>query len=214
RSRLRLGNSRSCAADHSGERPVQATDKPSPVLRSRRRPPVLSRAGVGRARPLVCPAMPELPEVETVCRGLRPALVGKRIARVRVMRPDLRWPLPPGLGQALTGRRVEAIDRRAKYILVRLDDANTMLAHLGMTGSMRVKPADPNRALLPHDHVVLETADGISVTFHDPRRFGMIDLVPAAEVNRHKLLAGLGPEPLDDSFNAATLSAALAGKRT
>ncbi|WP_119417779.1 bifunctional DNA-formamidopyrimidine glycosylase/DNA-(apurinic or apyrimidinic site) lyase [Desertibaculum subflavum] len=158
--------------------------------------------------------MPELPEVETVCRGLRPALVGKRIARVRVMRPDLRWPLPAGLGQALTGRRVEAVDRRAKYILVRLDDANLMLAHLGMTGSMRVRPVDPTRALLPHDHVILETEDGISVTFHDPRRFGMIDLVPAAEMARHKLLAELGPEPLEDAFNAAALSAALAGKRT
>jgi formamidopyrimidine-DNA glycosylase len=158
--------------------------------------------------------MPELPEVETVCRGLRPALVGKRIARVRVMRPDLRWPLPEGLGQALTGRRVEAIDRRAKYILARLDDGNLLLAHLGMTGSMRVRPVDPARALLPHDHVVLETDDGISITFHDPRRFGMIDLVAAGQMANHKLLSGLGPEPLDATFTASVLSVALAGKRT
>lgn len=156
--------------------------------------------------------MPELPEVETVCRGLRPALVGRRIASVRALRPDLRWPLPEGLGQALTGRRIEAVERRAKYILMRLDDGQAVLAHLGMTGSFRIRPANPARALLPHDHVVLETDDGTSITYHDPRRFGMIDLIAAG--GSHRLLAELGPEPLDDAFDAAMLSAALKGKRT
>ncbi len=155
--------------------------------------------------------MPELPEVETVCRGLRLRLVGRRLARVRQRRPDLRYPLPEKLGQRLTGRRVERIDRRAKYMLMHLDDGMVLIVHLGMSGRIVVSDA-PGPVPGPHDHVVLETDDGAVVVFNDARRFGMMDLVPAVDLGGHRLLAGLGPEPLDDGFDGACLTRALAGR--
>jgi formamidopyrimidine-DNA glycosylase len=157
--------------------------------------------------------MPELPEVETVMRGLQTRLQGRTIIRASVHRPDLRWALPLGLAARLTGARVEGFRRRAKYILMRLDGGDSVLIHLGMSGRMVLGPRQPN-AVTPHEHVVMETDDGWRVGFVDPRRFGSIDLVPTASEDAHRLLAGLGPEPLDLAFNAAALSAALAGKRT
>jgi formamidopyrimidine-DNA glycosylase len=157
--------------------------------------------------------MPELPEVETVMRGLQARLEGRVIVRAWVHRPDLRWALPPGLAQRLTGARVLGFRRRAKYILMRLDGGDSVLLHLGMSGRMLLGPANPNSVTL-HEHVVLETGDGWRVGFVDPRRFGSIDLIPTAQEDEHRLLAGLGPEPLDDAFRPSVLALALAGKRT
>ncbi|MBU3030923.1 bifunctional DNA-formamidopyrimidine glycosylase/DNA-(apurinic or apyrimidinic site) lyase [Paracoccus marinaquae] len=161
--------------------------------------------------------MPELPEVETVRRGLLPHLEGQRIARAEARRPDLRWPLPPDLVQVLTGARVTALRRRSKYLLADLDRGPTLLMHLGMSGRMLVEGAgmagfhrDP--AILPrHDHVVLVTEAGTTITFNDARRFGMVDLIREGEV--HPLLARLGPEPLEDAFGPAHLATAFAGRR-
>jgi len=157
--------------------------------------------------------MPELPEVETVMRGLRPALEGKVIARALVHRPDLRFPLPQGLARRLTGARVTGFRRRGKYILMRLEGGDSLLIHLGMSGRMVIGQAGSN-AGTAHEHVVLETADGARVGFVDPRRFGSIDLVRTAAEEAHKLLAGMGPEPLGADFTAESLSASLAGKKT
>ncbi len=162
--------------------------------------------------------MPELPEVETVMRGLQARLEGRVIRRAEVRRPDLRWPLPLNLQTRLTGARVLGFRRRAKYILMRLapfsdDAATSVLLHLGMSGRMLIRQHGSNAAVL-HEHVELETDDGWLVGFVDPRRFGSIDLVPTAAEDAHRLLAGLGPEPLDDAFDANVLSRALAGRRT
>ncbi len=157
--------------------------------------------------------MPELPEVETVMRGLQARLQGHRIVHAEARRADLRWPIPPGLVARLTGARVIGFRRRGKYILMRLEDGDSVLLHLGMSGRIVLTPHRPNAAT-PHEHLVLETDEGWRVGFVDPRRFGAIDLIPTAREDQHRLLAALGPEPLDDAFDAATLSAALAGKRT
>jgi len=162
--------------------------------------------------------MPELPEVETVMRGLQTRLEGRTIERAEVRRPDLRWPLPPGLAAVLTGARVLSFRRRAKYILMRLAPAGgdvglSLLLHLGMSGRMLIRRRGANEATL-HEHVEMATDDGWLIGFVDPRRFGSIDLVPTAAEDMHRLLAGLGPEPLDDGFDAATLATALAGRRT
>jgi len=162
--------------------------------------------------------MPELPEVETVMRGLQARLEGRIIRRAEVRRPDLRWPLPIDLAAVLTGARVLSFRRRAKYILMRLasvggDDGLSVLLHLGMSGRMLIRRHGANEATL-HEHVEMETDEGWLVGFVDPRRFGSIDLVPTAAEDAHRLLAGLGPEPLDESFDGAMLSAALAGRRT
>jgi formamidopyrimidine-DNA glycosylase len=157
--------------------------------------------------------MPELPEVETVMRGLQQRLEGRRIVRVEARRPDLRWPLPQDLQQRLTGARVTGFRRRAKYILMRLAGGDSVLLHLGMSGRIVLGPTRPNQPT-PHEHLVLETDDGWRLGFVDPRRFGSVDLVPTALEDTHRLLAELGPEPLDADFSPALLSAALAGKRT
>src|SRR6202453_1195577 len=157
--------------------------------------------------------MPELPEVETVMRGLRARLEGRRIVRAVINRPDLRWPFPNGLAARLTGAEVVGFRRRAKYILMRLSGGDSVLIHLGMSGRIVLTLGAPN-ALTVHEHLVLETDDGWHVGFVDPRRFGSVDLVPSAEEDAHRLLAGMGPEPLDDAFSAAMLNAVLKGKRT
>ena len=160
--------------------------------------------------------MPELPEVETVRRGLIPKLVGRRIVRLIQRRRDLRMPLPAKFAQRVEGRTVRAIDRRAKYLLIRLDDGNTLIAHLGMSGRMTLYDA-PAAAAHPfdtHDHVVLETDEGWQVRFNDARRFGLMLLVPDAKLTAHKLFKDLGPEPLEDSFDGAVLTARLAGRKT
>ena len=161
--------------------------------------------------------LPELPEVETVRRGLQPHLEGSRIARAEARRPDLRWPLPPDLVQVLTGARVITLRRRAKYLLADLDRGTTLLLHLGMSGRMLVEGAsqgdfhrDP--AILPrHDHVVLTTGTGTRITFNDARRFGMVDLI--REGQTHPLLASLGPEPFDAGFSPEYLRMIFAGRR-
>jgi formamidopyrimidine-DNA glycosylase len=157
--------------------------------------------------------MPELPEVETVMRGLQSRLEGRRIVSAVAHRPDLRWKLPVDLAQRLTGARVIGFRRRGKYILMRLEGGSTVLLHLGMSGRMVLTPVRPNQPVL-HEHLVLETDDGWRVGFVDPRRFGSVDLVPTAHEERHRLLAELGPEPLEPAFTMASLSASLAGKRT
>jgi len=157
--------------------------------------------------------MPELPEVETVMQGLRTRLQGRLIARAEIRRGDLRWPFPPGLAQRLTGARVIGFRRRGKYILMRLDGGDSVLIHLGMSGRMILTPGRPN-AMAPHEHMALETDDGWHVGFVDPRRFGSVDLIATEREDTHRLLAGMGPEPLDDAFNPDTLSVALSGKRT
>ncbi|MCR9072281.1 MAG: bifunctional DNA-formamidopyrimidine glycosylase/DNA-(apurinic or apyrimidinic site) lyase [Alphaproteobacteria bacterium] len=157
--------------------------------------------------------MPELPEVETVMRGLATRLDGRVLADVEARRPDLRWPLPERMAARLTGRRVLGLRRRAKYILVDLDDGTSWMIHLGMSGRMLISDG-PKPALDAHDHVVFRTDDGTWVRFNDARRFGMMDLWPTAEVERHKLLKGIGPEPLGNGFSGPALESALAGKHT
>ncbi|HYZ60984.1 MAG TPA: bifunctional DNA-formamidopyrimidine glycosylase/DNA-(apurinic or apyrimidinic site) lyase [Acetobacteraceae bacterium] len=157
--------------------------------------------------------MPELPEVETVMRGLAARLEGRVIRRAEIRRPDLRWALPERLGERLTGARVLGLRRRAKYILIRLDSGESVLLHLGMSGRVLIRRHGAN-TVEPHEHIALETEEGWEVGFVDPRRFGSVDLVPTAEEERHRLLAGLGPEPLDPAFTAKRLKASLEGKRT
>ena len=157
--------------------------------------------------------MPELPEVETVMRGLRARLDGRTITAAVITRPDMRWAFPPGLAARLTGARVLGFRRRAKYILMRLEGGDSVLLHLGMSGRMVIGPLRPN-APTAHEHLVMETDDGWRVGFVDPRRFGSVDLVPTAAEDSHRLLAALGPEPLEPAFTPAVLSGALAGKRT
>ena len=156
--------------------------------------------------------MPELPEVETVCRGLRSKLLGKRIERVEVRRPDLRIPFPQGFATRLSGHRIDSIDRRAKYILVRLDDGTVLICHLGMSGRLLVS----NVPVIPgtHDHVLIHMDSGECVVMNDVRRFGLMILSSESELETHPLLAGLGPEPMSDNFNGAYLSKALKGRRT
>ncbi|MDP6704830.1 MAG: bifunctional DNA-formamidopyrimidine glycosylase/DNA-(apurinic or apyrimidinic site) lyase [Alphaproteobacteria bacterium] len=157
--------------------------------------------------------MPELPEVETVRRGLEGPLVGRRLVRVVQRRADLRWPLPESFEARLRGRRVTRLDRRAKFLLAHLDDATVWMIHLGMSGRLFLSPR-PTPPPGPHDHVVVETDRGDVVTYQDHRRFGMMDLVAAASLERHPLLCRLGPEPLGNSFDEVTLSDRLSGRRT
>lgn len=156
--------------------------------------------------------MPELPEVETVCRGLRGVLKGRRFAHVVVRRKDLRIPFPKGLAAALTGRRVERIYRRAKYVMMNLDDGQVLIVHLGMSGRMTIT----QQAVAPgkHDHVIFTTDEGTQITFNDPRRFGLMALAAQSEVDAHKFFCHLGPDALSESFNAVSLSAALKGRKT
>jgi formamidopyrimidine-DNA glycosylase len=164
--------------------------------------------------------MPELPEVETVRRGLAPVMEGQVIAEALVNRPDLRWPFPDNMAARLTGRRVLGLRRRSKYILADMDSGETLLIHLGMSGRMLVS-GDPlgrfvhdHPAPAKHDHVVLTMANGARVTFNDPRRFGAMDLLDTATADQHKLLSGIGPEPLGNDFSEPHLVAAFKGRNT
>jgi formamidopyrimidine-DNA glycosylase len=164
--------------------------------------------------------MPELPEVETVMRGLTPAMEGAVIARADVNRPDLRWPFPERMAERLTGQRVKQLRRRSKYILADLASGESLLIHLGMSGRMLVS-GDPlgqfthnHPAAEKHDHVVFHMDNGARITFNDPRRFGAMDLLDTATGAQHKLLALLGPEPLGNDFHEAHLIAVLAGRNT
>jgi formamidopyrimidine-DNA glycosylase len=165
--------------------------------------------------------MPELPEVETVRRGLAPAMEGARFAKVEVRRGDLRWPLPKGFAQRLDGKTVEGLGRRAKYLLADLSSGEVLLMHLGMSGSFRVgKDAKPGvyyherSKSTAHDHIVFHMSNGATVTFNDPRRFGSMKLVLRAKLDQEPLLRSLGPEPLGNEFDAAMLAKACVGKKT
>ena len=166
--------------------------------------------------------MPELPEVETVMRGLGPILVGRSIAAVELRRAGLRFPFPAGFAARLKGRRVVSLQRRAKYILVNLDDGHCLLVHLGMTGRFTVldENAPPNNlgefyyeqgavgaGSGPHDHVVFLLDNGVRVVYTDHRRFGVMDLLHENEMAGHKLLKGIGVEPLGNEFSADFLAA-------
>lgn len=173
--------------------------------------------------------MPELPEVETVMRGLTPAMQGAVIAQADVNRPDLRWPFPARMAQRLTGQKVVQLRRRSKYILADLASGESLLIHLGMSGRMLIS-GDPSKlkdiaqkvgqfthdhpVAQKHDHVVFHMDNGARITFNDPRRFGAMDLMETATAADHKLLAALGPEPLGNAFHEAHLISAFEGRNT
>ena len=152
--------------------------------------------------------MPELPEVETTVRGLARYLDGERLTRVMVKRADLRRPFPPNLVQALTGARVTGLGRRAKYGLIHTDRETTVVFHLGMSGRWRIDPEEVHK----HDHLVLETAAGHTLSLCDPRRFGSVDLIDTAELGVWPPFAALGPEPLGDDLTVQHLHYAFAGR--
>jgi formamidopyrimidine-DNA glycosylase len=161
--------------------------------------------------------VPELPEVETVRKGLEPYMTGYVIAQADIRRPDLRWPFPENMTARLVGKRVERLRRRSKYILCDLDSGETLLIHLGMSGRMTISAPDKtgmHPALQKHDHVVIDMDNGVRITFNDTRRFGAMDLLDTKTAEAHKLLASLGPEPLGNSFDETYFVAALKGKNT
>jgi len=166
--------------------------------------------------------MPELPEVETVRRGLEPAMLGARIDKVELRRADIRFPFPASFQKRLTGQRIVEMGRRAKYLLFQLDGGETLIAHLGMSGSFRMEKTTVStpgkfhheRSKDPkHDHVVLSLDNGWVVTYNDPRRFGLMDLAPTETLEQHPRMRGLGAEPLAPEFDAARLAALFAGAR-
>jgi formamidopyrimidine-DNA glycosylase len=168
--------------------------------------------------------MPELPEVETVRRGLAPAMEGARFASVEARRRDLRWPLPKDFAARLQGETVVGLGRRAKYLLADLSSGDVLLMHLGMSGSFRVDRDGGKRVPgkyhhergrhLAHDHIVFRMSNGAVVTFNDPRRFGSMKIVPRTRLDEEPLLSSLGPEPLGNAFDAAMLARACKGKKT
>jgi len=169
--------------------------------------------------------MPELPEVETVRRGLEPAMTGKRIARVEVRRPDLRFPFPDRFAERLTGAKVTSLGRRAKYVLVRLSTDEILIMHLGMSGRFSISAPHGGARVIGeyehdtgnasvHDHVVFSMSDGTTITYNDPRRFGAMDLCLATDFERHRMIAGLGIEPTGNGLSPAYLAARAHGKTT
>lgn len=156
--------------------------------------------------------MPELPEVETVCRGLAKPLTDARITEAAAHRADLRAPLPADLGAKLKGARVLNVTRRAKYILIALDNRQTLLLHLGMSG--RIILSHENTPLQKHDHISIAFDNGLHARFNDPRRFGYCDLVPTDKIPEHKLLRSLGIEPLSPAFTPARLAMLLKGRKS
>jgi formamidopyrimidine-DNA glycosylase len=159
--------------------------------------------------------VPELPEVETVRRQLDPVLRGARIVDAHARRPDLRIPFPPRFRGRLRGQTVAALDRRAKYLLAKLSSGETLLMHLGMSGSFRIElPGEARVPLNLHDHVVFDLDSGVRVIFNDPRRFGFMDLLTASERKEHPVFTSLGLEPLSAEFDGAALARACRGRKT
>jgi formamidopyrimidine-DNA glycosylase len=159
--------------------------------------------------------MPELPEVETVRRGLAPVMEGARFAKVEARRGDLRWPLQKDFVQRLESQTVSGLGRRGKYLLVDLASGDALLMHLGMSGSFRVLRGGENKsAQLAHDHIVFRMSNGAVVTFNDPRRFGSMKIVTRDKLDQEPLLRAMGPEPLGNEFDAAMLARACRGKKT
>lgn len=159
-------------------------------------------------------AMPELPEVETVMRGMRSCLQGQTIRTVVVRRPDLRWPVPPELATVMAGRKIESFRRRGKYIFMRLSGGWSVVLHLGMSGRIATGHVEPGREIPKHEHIAFETEGGFFCGLTDPRRFGAVDLVRTDGEDQHRFVASMGCEPLGDAFNAAYLNQAFAGRRT
>ncbi len=169
--------------------------------------------------------MPELPEVETVRRGLAPTMVGARILHVELRRPDLRFPFPENFAKRLQGRCIASLNRRAKYLIATLDDGAALIAHLGMSGAFRIEGQEdgmagpPGAFALPrtknpaHDHVVLHLT-GARVIYNDPRRFGFMTLARESELETQPFFADLGVEPLSNSFDAKILARLFEGKKT
>jgi formamidopyrimidine-DNA glycosylase len=168
--------------------------------------------------------MPELPEVETVRRGLAPVMEGARFAKVEAHRGDLRWPLPKDFAQRLEGQTVSGLGRRGKYLLVDMSSGDVLLMHLGMSGSFRVIKRDneaapgefhyPRAKDSTHDHVLFRMSSGADIIFNDPRRFGYMKVIARSALDEEPLLRGLGPEPLGNEFDAAMLAQSCAGKKT
>lgn len=168
--------------------------------------------------------MPELPEVETVRRGLQPVMEGARFEKVEARRGDLRWPLPKDFAVRLEGKTVRGLGRRAKYLIADLSSGDVLLMHLGMSGSFRVTREDHSEAPgayyherssnQTHDHVVFHMSSGVRIAFNDPRRFGSMKVIPRAALEQEPSLATLGPEPLGNQFDAAMLAQACRGKKT
>lgn len=159
--------------------------------------------------------MPELPEVETVRRGLIPVLENRTLEKITVRRRDLRFPIPAGFARNLTGQTVAALERRAKYILLRFTNGRVAILHLGMSGRIKIVIHDDETPPLDtHDHVLITTDKGDTVVFNDPRRFGSLLLSSDNELSDHKLLKGLGPEPLDPNFDGTVLAQRLKGRHT
>jgi formamidopyrimidine-DNA glycosylase len=171
--------------------------------------------------------VPELPEVETVRRGLEPVMAGAAFVRVEQRRPDLRFPFPERFAERLAGRSITALGRRAKYLLAHVDSGDVLVMHLGMSGRFTIRPPgslSPRGTELlgtfehetglhaAHDHVVFHLSNEAVITYNDPRRFGFMDLVPAANLDAHKLFHGLGPEPLGNAFHAAHLAEKARGR--
>lgn len=164
--------------------------------------------------------MPELPEVETVLRGLAPVLEGRTIVKAKVNRPDLRWPFPENMAGRISGQKISKLWRRSKYILADLSSGESLLVHLGMSGRILIS-GDPlgtfvhdHPAAQKHDHVVFDIDNGARVTFNDPRRFGAMDLLSTDGADHHPLLRDIGPEPLSNAFNETYLIERLKGKKS
>ena len=159
--------------------------------------------------------MPELPEVETIRRGLSKAMTGQLINEVIVRRTDLRRPLPDRFVETVRGQKIATIDRRAKYLLMRLENDVVVLIHLGMSGRMVIElgtdPQIPNRK---HEHIVFVLENGNIIRFSDPRRFGLIEISHAKKLSSHHLLKNIGPEPLSIEFSGSMLANRLQGKKT
>jgi formamidopyrimidine-DNA glycosylase len=168
-------------------------------------------------------AMPELPEVETVCLGLAPAMIGAKLLDVSLKRPDLRFPFPADFELRLRGRTIKAVSRRGKYILVDLDSGDSLVMHLGMSGSFRL--AATSTLVMPgnyhfarpkntaHDHVVFELSNGWNIVYNDPRRFGFMQIIEASALHQHPLFRNLGVEPLGNALNGSVLAQAFAGRK-
>ncbi len=158
--------------------------------------------------------MPELPEVETVMRGLRPSLEGRVLRKVVQRRDDLRFPLPDQFSERLTGRTVKRLARRAKYVLAYLDDGMVLFFHLGMSGRVTILPKGERPPLGTHDHIIFETDKDEEIRYCDPRRFGMMDLVSQVALDDHKAFKDLGPEPLGNEFNGPVFYEKIKDKKT
>ena len=162
--------------------------------------------------------MPELPEVETVCRGMKLSMMDRTIKSVEIRRPDLRWPFPNNMEDRIAGKAISSITRRAKYILVGLDSHETIIIHLGMSGRIlidnktSVRFLHNKKAFGKHDHVTVYLDNDVTVTFNDARRFGAMDLVSTKELNGHWLIKNIGPEPLGNSLNTTYLHRVLKNK--